>query len=327
MSAGNTSLTLTTTLSRAAVALVADTAISSGASAVCIQRGGRVGCVEQGQLRWLRLDAPVASMSSTGTGACALMVNGATTCWRDAGADSALRDVTHPPFVELRGTVARTAAGQAWVRRRRPWNGGWIPVASDSSFVGLLEQYNENTACARTAGGTIMCSSIRPSGLDPYLQVTAMAVVRDARDGSVVRGTGGYTAQPSIQGNPASVSDALVVRRLDGSVVMFQRASFEAAPWFERSEPDSSLSGPDATVRDCVHLLDALCDIAAPWRSVSQASALVDHPKGQYGYQRVCAVRGVVVCRTYDATGRLVMVLPGSRAGPVVSVDTIWLAP
>ncbi len=322
------SLELTTTLSRPATLLVADTAVSSGAFAVCVQKSGRVGCVgpgrsssvsdsalighDPGRLYWLRFDAPVASISSNRLGACALLIDGRTSCWAGRPDSVGPSDASHPPFVELRGTIGRTASGDVWVKPRMRLGAPWIKVQSDSAFTGLLDQYNERTVCARTADNTVMCSTTFFNSLAPFVGATAMALVRDARDGAVVRATAGYTAQPA---SPDYTFGDLVIRRADGAGLAFRRRDEETGAWLVPSTPDSSLSERGPRVRACVPVLSGTCDPANPWRSMSQVGNLSTlGGNTESGYQRLCGIRSMIVCYRYEARG------PSS-------VDTIRVAP
>jgi hypothetical protein len=321
-------LEVTTMLPRPAVLLVADTAVSSGAFAVCVQKSGRVGCVgpgrnssfadsalighDPGRLYWLRFDAPIASISSNSLGACALLTDGRTSCWDGRPDSLGPSDGSHPPFVELRGTVGRTASGDVWVKPRMRFGAPWIKVQSDAAFTALLDQYNERTACARTADNTVMCSTTFFNSLAPFVGATAMAPVRDARDGAVVRATAGYTAQPA---SPDYLFGDLIVRRADGAGLAFRRRDEENEAWLVPSTPDSTISESGPRVRACVPVLSATCDPANPWRSVSQVGNLSTlGGSSESGYQRLCGIRGVIVCYRYEARG------PSS-------VDTIRVAP
>ena len=320
---GFSHVALATTLARPGVPLIADTVISSGADAVCVQQNGRVGCVgaptstlDPGRLHFLRFASPVVSISNNRYGTCALLQDAGISCWKGLGPDSVLRsDTEHPPFAEFGGTLGRTMSGEVWVKPTQ-FGAPWIKVASDSAFVALLDQYNNDVACAVTADHTVMCSSVRASSLSPFQYVTPMAIVRDARDTSVVRATGGYTSQPAW---PDFEQSELVVRRVDGTNVAFRRPDSELGPWLARSSPDSTLSGVDPSVRTCILVLSGTCDAATPWRSVGQQN---DHQSvgsnKEVGYQRICARREFIVCRLAAAR---------TGAAPQVSLDTIRLAP
>jgi hypothetical protein len=200
-------------LQRPAALLRADTVVTSGPAAVCMQQAGRVGCVgdgrcatcpgispisrEPGRLNWFAFEGPVVKISSTSVGACALLADGSTACWQGLGPDSVARnDAGHPPFVELRGIAGRTATGDVWIgptsyQRVRTW----LRMPADSAISALLEPYNELAICGRTASNVVMCGSGPRTTATPPFQLAPMTVLRDGQDSSVVHADGGFTAQ------------------------------------------------------------------------------------------------------------------------------------
>jgi hypothetical protein len=327
-------------LPRPAPVLIADSVVTSGPAAVCIQQAGRVGCLDDGppdsaatraapgRINWFTLDAPVRNIGSTASGACALLNDGRTTCWEDRGPDrSAVSSTDHPPLVELRGAVGRTAAGTVWFRfRRTGYPAGWLRVPTDSVITTLLENYNENVVCGRTASDVVMCGRTYQSSLSPGFRADTMQVARDSLTSTVLRANGGYAAQLFFA--PSSI-DQLILSRATGGATGATRfsAASSTTRWSSFDPADSLLSGPDAGVRACVRELDAVCDASRPWRSVSRAGTLVtSHISYESGYQRTCGIREFVVCASRDATGRLnyagtYQVLAASL------VDTVRLAP
>jgi hypothetical protein len=333
----------TGSLLRPAIRLLADTVVSSGPDAVCIQQSGRVGCTGEGRctacegtptisrmpgrIHWFRFASPVASITSTISGACALLADGNTACWNGVGPDSlATSDTGHPPFVELRGAVGRTASGAIWISpqadayfstviahpARR-----WITVPSDSVITALLENNNESAVCGRTRSDVVMCSSVRQSSNQPTFRALAMNVIRSLPDSAPVFATGGYTTQTY---SSQSLRDRIVLRRGDNSTVSLSRFAYDTTAWLARADRDSTLSGPDPRVRDCVADLDAACNPASPWRSVSQSGRIFGvHISYESGFRRTCAVRSVIVCHSY--LGR------GYQQRSLSRVDTISLAP
>jgi hypothetical protein len=339
----STPVRLTATPLRAGVTMVADTVVTSGPAALCIQEQGRVGCIgegrcatcvdsatisrDPGRIHWFRFQSPIVYLSSNSVGACVLLADGNTSCWDGLGPDSVSRnDVGHPPFVELRGIVGRTASGALWIKPRglaRQMN--WLLVSSDSTFSALLDQNSEGIFCARTASFAVMCAAVRDMSFNgPDFRIARMMIVRNSRDSSIVRAIDGFAAQDA---SPDFRYERVVVRRIDGSSVAFRRDASDTTVWNAREIPDSSLAGSDPRVRACAVMLRSICDAAHPWRSFSQVSTLTtEHLNYEAGYQRSCAVRDVIVCHTRDATGRL---HDGwsFRTLPMVSVDTIRLAP
>jgi hypothetical protein len=332
--------TMSLPLARPATLLTADTVVTSGPGAVCTQQGGRVGCVDDGpsdnvagsvgpgRIRWFTLDAPLINITSNSSGACALLTDGRTACWEGRGPDRlAPSDTGHPALVELRGAVGRTSAGEVWFKYPRTgYPTGWLRMSSDSAITALLENSNENLACGRTASDVVMCGATYQSSLAPGYRVDSMRVVRDSATGVAIRASGGFTAQAFF--SPSSL-DRLVLRRVDGGTSGASRPSnaVPAGAWVLFDPPDAPLSGPDARIRACVVELDAVCDAANPWRSVSRAGML-STLRGSYdaGYQRTCGVRSIIVCASRDATGRLAY-LGTYQALAETIVDTIRLAP
>jgi hypothetical protein len=329
-------------LQRPAALLRADTVVTSGPAAVCIQQAGRVGCVgdgrcatcpgispisrEPGRLNWFAFEGPVVKISSTSVGACALLADGSTACWQGLGPDSVARnDAGHPPFVELRGIAGLTATGDVWIgptsyQRVRTW----LRMPADSAISALLEPYNELAICGRTASNVVMCGSGPRTTATPPFQLAPMTVLRDGQDSSVVHADGGFTAQ--LYSTSSSVDQIVVHLARAGSTTYSLRSNISSG-WFARAAPDATLSGADPTVRECVPELQSTCSVVEPWRSISQAGLIeTSHISYEYGYRRICGVRSIVVCYTRDATGRLQSALT-YQVSPLVSVDTIRLAP
>ena len=330
-----------------AVPLRADTVVSSGSDAVCFLAAGRVGCVGQGKCNtcgspvsterafraphWLQFSAAPQSITSTVVGACALLADGNTACWDGLGPESVARnDVGHPPFVEFRGSIGRTAAGAVWKgvfgSETGSWyafgNRTWLPIPSDSTITALLGESNSLFVCARTASNAVMCSTgrrVTPVLPDPPFRVTSMQLLRSSRDSSVVRALGGYTAPVYVAQD--SVTDRVVVRTTDGSNVRFDNISSGASAWYAAPTPDSTLRSADHTERACMPFFDAGCR-GGPWHSVSESgrSSLVHIGTIETGFRRICGVRDVVVCWSYIASGN------NSERTPV-TLDTIRLAP
>jgi hypothetical protein len=339
---GTDSLTLSTTLPRSAALLAADTVVSSGAFAVCVQQQGRVGCLgtgrctkcadtaslsrSLGRIHWFTFQSPVASISSNSDGVCALLTNGKTSCWNGLGPDSISRsDGSHPPFVELSGALGRTSDGVVWTKpggSRR--NAAWIRIPADSAIVHLLHQYDERTACGLAASRTLMCGSVFAASGIPEYAASAMRLVRDTTDNSVVRAAGGYTAQ-SATGNFGNTR--VVVLRTDGATVSYSRSASDSTAWRTRGTTEEGLSQSNPSVRGCMPIFGMPCDEGSPWRSVSEAGLLTySHINNPAGYLRTCGVRGVVVCYTRDATGQLVRSF-AYQTRVTASLDTLRLAP
>ena len=334
------SIVVSLPLPRPAALLAADTVVTSGPAVVCIQQDGRVGCVDDGpadsaaagrgpgRLSWLSFDAPIINITSNINGACALLTDGRTACWEGRGPLSPVpSDTGHPPLVELRGAVGRTATGVIWFRYRRTgYPAGWLRVPSDSVITALLENSNDNAACGRTADNTVMCGLAIQSSLSPGFRSDSMRLVRDSATGVSVRANGGYSAQEFLGGNSL---DRLALSRLSGGTLGLTRFSDNVAQskWVPIDPPDATLSGPDARIRVCVTELDPVCDASRPWRSVSRAGMLLrSHISYESGYQRTCGIRSIVVCSSRDATSRL----DYSSTYQVLArtiVDTIRLAP
>lgn len=327
-------------LTQAALPLTVDTVVTSGVGAVCVQQGGRVGCTgdgkcascngaassthEAGRLHWFGFSAPIASITSTISGACALLTDGNTACWDGLGPDSvATNDSGHPPFVELRGSVGRTATGAVWVAAvAAPYSDlplpfaerKWLRMPSDSAIVSLLEHYTDLFVCGVTASSALMCAST----LDPArstVRSRPLALVRNQDSNTAVRALGGY-AKESYAGGSSTTT--LVVLRPSGTSVAYSRSFSDTTAWIGIPTVDSSLSGPDARVRDCVVVLGG-CGSAA-WRSVSQSGRTYnEHISYEGGFRKTCGIRGVIVCHTYLARGY--------QTSSLVTVDTIRLAP
>ncbi len=345
-SMGPVNLSRSLPLARSGVPLRADSVVPSGSEAVCFQKDGRIGCVGLGAcgvcgtgtapglafdaVHWFRLTAPPRRLTSTLSGACALLVDGNTSCWNGLGPDSVARnDVGHPPFVEFTGSIGRTADGAVWKGvisgstgfaqgfAERTWN----RIPSDSVITALLTDFDETFLCARTASDAVMCSIADRGLLEPSVIMRPFRLLRTGSDSSVVRGTTGYTALLYASDAPRP---SVVVRTASGTALRFTAPSALASSWYGISTADSSLSGPDVHVRSCVPLLDARCDPGAPWRSVFEAGrATYGAGFGESGFRRTCGVRDVIVChlRLSSRPGQ------GSLGFRFEILDTIRLAP
>ena len=228
----------TFTLLRPAVPLRADSVVPSGVGAVCFQQGGRIGCVGEGRcascadsastarayesVHWFRLRAPPRSLTSTLSGACALLADGNTACWDGLGPDSvAENDIGHPPFVEFRGSIGRTADGAVWkgvlsgpTGYAHVWtNRSWNRIPSDSVLAELLWDYDETFVCARTTSNAVMCTNAARGVLEPSVIMQPFRLLRSATDSAVTRATGGYT---SVLYEDPDIYTSVVVRTLDG---------------------------------------------------------------------------------------------------------------
>lgn len=347
-SMGPVSLERTSSLTRTGVPLRADSVVSSGIDAVCFQQGGRIGCVGVGACRdcgdgthpslavdavhWFRLTAPVRTLTSTLSGACALLIDGNTTCWDGLGPDSLARnDVGHPPFVEFTGSIGRTADGVVWkgvisgstgypqLFQYRTWN----RIPSDSLITALLTDLDETFLCARTASNAVMCSVADRGLLEPSVIMQPFRLLRTLPDSSVVRALSGYTA---VVYEPDAVRTSAVVRTAGGTALRFSRPVSTSSGWVAAPSPDSTLSGDDVHTRACVAELDARCDGAAPWRNVSITGRMTTrygYMFSESGFRRTCGLRDVIVCwlLTASPAGQ------GSSARRFEIVDTIRIAP
>jgi hypothetical protein len=328
------------TLSRSGVLLRADTVVSSGIDAVCIQQGGRVGCIGQGlctscadsvttdyatgRIHWLRFTAPVATLTNTIVGACALLNDGNTACWDGLGPDNvAVNDPGHPPFVAMRQLVGLTADGVVWVSPQaflgypvalRFSQRRWLRMPSDSVIVELFESHSESVICGVTQSAAVMCGKVRQSQSSTEIRTVKLELVQDGIDGSVVRASGGITMYTALN----SGSDRIVLWRTNGTSVRFTRSVVDSTAWRERAESDTSLSGPDPRVRACVPELGA-CGSTEPWRSVSVSGRFFIASSASAGFARVCGVREIVVCNTFELRGRL--------QASIRATDTIRLRP
>ena len=335
-------------LQRRGVPLVADTVVTSGPEAVCILQGGRVACVGPGQfqstLRWLRFSAPVRSLSASLVGACALLTDGNTACWTGVGPDAfwtgfgpdstVPNDITHPPFVEFRGSVGRTADGALWKGVFGSETGGgyifanrtWLPIPSDSTIVRLLTDENGLVTCGLTASGVVMCSTgRRVTPVFPGLpfSVTPFQLLRNAADSSVLRAVGGYTSVEGVTASYTSAVDVVTLRAPGGTgyrVVITHAGN--AGAIFGTVTSDATLSGTTSEVRTRVPALDGESGTGGAWRSVTAGGRLgrVHLDVIAVGHRVTCGVREVVVCAR--------VIAGGDRQIPdVISVDTVRLAP
>jgi hypothetical protein len=333
-----TSFTQSVTINRRATPLLADTVVTSGPESVCVLKGGRVGCMSPGVaeagVHWLTFSAPVRSLSSTIYGSCALLTDGNTACWRDVGPDAEVRnDAGHPPFIEFRNSVGRTAAGALWKGVFASETGGayefegrsWLPIPSDSTVVRLLDDENGLFVCGLTASGAVMCSSgnrVTPVFPGPAFAVTPFQLLRNVADSAVIRASGGYTTVEGVLRDGSSgITDLAVLRTTAGLGVRLTVTSNSGRAFYGRVESDNTLPSDGADVRSCVKDLDAECATGGAWRSVSAGGRLarVHLNVIEVGHRVICGVRGVIVCRTYIAGGdRLIP--------PVVSIDTVRVA-
>jgi hypothetical protein len=335
------------TLAGRAVPLVADTVVTSGPESVCIQRGGRVACVGPGQfqstLRWLRFSAPVRALSASLVGACALLTDGNTACWNGVGPDAVLtgfgrdstvpNDITHPPFVEFRGSVGRTAGGALWKGVFGSETGGgyvfanrtWLSIPSDSTIVRLLNDENGLVTCGLTASGVVMCSTGRR--VTPVLPgvpftVTPYQVLRNAADSSVLRALGGYTSVEGVNASYTSDTNVVTLRAPDGAGTRVLITQASNGSIYGTVTPDATLPGPTAEVRARVPSLDGGSGAGGAWRSVTAGGRLgrVHLDVISVGHRVTCGVREVVVCARVIAGG-------DRQIADVISVDTVRLAP
>jgi hypothetical protein len=346
---GPAALERTIALQRPAVPFRADSIVTSGADAVCVQSGGRVGCVgvgtcvscrdasrtstATGAVHWFRLSAPPRALSSTLSGACALMTDGTTACWNGLGPDSvATTDVGHPPFVEFTGSIGRTASGEVWkgvlsgptgnalTYANRTWN----RIPSDSVMAALLTDLDETFVCARTASNAVMCSLANNGPISPTVVMQPFRLLRSLPDSGVVRAAIGYTA---VQyGTDGRVNSSVVVRTAGGAGLLFEAPVGTSAGWYAVPSVDETLAGADLRARNCLAVLDATCG-GGPWRQVSIAGRMRTlfngSENGYSGFRRTCGVRDVIVChlRIQRAGGQ------GSRPYRYEAVDTVSLAP
>ena len=337
-----TSFTRTFSLTRTGVLFRADSVVPSGKEAICFQQGGRIGCIGAGAcgdcgdstapslavdaVHWFRLRAPPRSLTSTLSGACALMIDGNTTCWDGLGPDSVARnDVGHPPFVEFTGSIGRTADGAVWkgvisgssgyahLFAYRTWN----RIPSDSAITALLTDFDETFLCALTASRAVMCSVADRGLLEPSVIMQPFRPLRTLPDSSVVRAVSGYTA---VAYEPAAAVASAVVRTAGGTALRFARPVPSATGWYASPASDSTLSGDDVRTRTCVAELDARCDGTTPWRNVSIAGRMTS---SNTGFRRTCGVRDVIVCHLLitSAAGQ------GYFAQRYEVIDTIRIAP
>jgi hypothetical protein len=326
-------------LTAQAVPVVADTVVTSGAESACWLAAGRVGCAAPGvggpDPRWLRFTAPVRSLSSTINGGCALLVDGNTACWQGAGPETVVRnDPTHPPFVEFRNSVGRTATGELWKGVFASETGSayafedrvWLRIPSDSTIAHLLDDENGLFACGVTASRAVMCTAGRrvtpifPG--DPFA-VTPFQLLRSTADSTVVRATGGFTSVDGVLTDGGSnVTNFAVLRSLTGGGARVTLRSNAGGSFYGDVTADSTLPGTEASVRSCVRELDAQCASGGPWRSVSSGGRLarVHINVIEVGHRVTCGVRTVIVCHAYIAGGN-------RQIPPVITTDTIRLAP
>jgi hypothetical protein len=345
---GSAKVDRTFSLTRSGVPVRADSVVPSGKEAICFQQGGRIGCVGAGNcgdcgdggtlpslafdaVHWFRLRAPPRMLTSTLSGACALMIDGNTSCWTGLGPDSVARnDVGHPPFVEFTGSIGRTADGAVWkgvisgstgfaqLFQFRTWN----LIPSDSTITSLLTDFEETFVCARTASRAVMCSVADRGILEPSVIMQPFRLLRSLPDSSVVRAVSGYTA---VVYEREPVVASTVVRTGDGTGLRFVGPMSAATGWYATPARDSTLSGDDVHTRSCVAVLDARCDGTTPWHQVSIAGRMRSPGSSSSlsGFRRTCGVRDVIVCHLLitSAPGQ------GSFGQRFELVDTIRIAP
>lgn len=317
---GPRTVTRTFSLARPGVPFRADSMVTSGSEAICFQRAGRIGCVGTGKCRdcgagespriatdsvhWFRLTAAPRTLTSTLSGACALLIDGSTTCWDGLGPEGIARnDAGHPPFVEFTGSIGRTAAGAVWkgvisgssgfaqLYQHRTWN----LIPSDSVITSLLADFDESFVCGRTASDAVMCSYADRGLLEPSVIMQPFRPLRALPDSSVVRARSGYTA---VYYTATSASSAVVARSADGTSLRFLRSGVTPTGWYSSPIRDSTLSGLDVRTRACVAELSPDCDAVRPWQQVSIAGRMTgpDGGAATNGFRRTCGVRDVIVC-------------------------------
>ncbi len=335
------------TLARRGVPLVADTVVTSGPESVCIQQGGRVACVGPGQfqptLSWLRFSAPVHSLSASLVGACALLSDGNTACWNGVGPDAfwtgfgpdstVPNDITHPPFVEFRGSVGRTAGGALWKGVFGSETGGgyvfanrtWLPIPSDSAIARLISDENGLVTCGLTASGVVMCSTgRRVTPVFPGLPfaVTPYHVLRNAADSTVLRAVGGYTSVEGVLSIGRPTTDVVTLRAPNGTGMRVVITEVRNGSMYGTVTPDATLPGTTSEVRARVPTLDGETGAGDAWRSVTAGGRLgrVHIDVIAVGHRVTCGVREVVVCARVIAGG-------DRSIRDVISVDTVRLAP
>jgi hypothetical protein len=344
---GTAALVQTFALARTGVPFLADSVVTSGSDAICFQRGGRIGCVGTGvcgdcgpgappylaldSVHWFRLTAPPLRLTSTLSGACALLTDGNTSCWNGVGPDSIARnDVGHPPFVEFTGSIGRTADGAVWKGVISGPSGyphrfsyrTWNRIPSDSVMASLLADFDESFVCARTAGNAVMCSFADRGLLEPSVIMQPFRPLRSAADSSVMHAVAGYTA---VSYEPGMAYPSVVIRTAAGTSLRFINPSRTSSGWYGTPLPDSTLSGIDVRLRSCVAELST-CDPGRPWHDVSITGRMTSsgpYASREYGYRRTCGVRAVIVCHLLikSAAGQ------GRFAYRFESVDTVKVAP
>jgi hypothetical protein len=317
----------------------ADTVVTSGSESVCWLAAGRVGCTAPGVPgsgpRWLTFSAAVHSISSTINGSCALLVDGNTACWQGAGPTTVVRnDPKHPPFIEFRNSVGRTATGELWKGVfASEWgtayefeNRVWQKISSDSTIVRLLDDENGLFSCGITASQAVMCSVGRRTVPvfpgDPFAS-TPFQLLRNAADSSVIRATGGFTSVDGVlMYDGSNITNLAVLRTVSGSGARVTLRSNDGGSFYGDVRADSTLQGADASVRSCVRELDPQCAPGSSWRSVSSGGRLarVHLNVIEVGHRVTCGVRTVIVCQAYIAGG-------ARQIPSLISTDTIRLAP
>jgi hypothetical protein len=335
------------TLARRGVPLVADTVVTSGPESVCIQQGGRVACVGPGQfqpaLRWLRFSAPVRSLSASLVGVCALLTDGNTACWNGIGPDAfwtgfgpdstVPNDITHPPFVEFRGSVGRTAGGALWKGVFGSETGGgyvfanrtWLPIPSDSTIARLLNDENGLVTCGLTASGVVMCSMgrrVTPVFPGVPFTVTPFQVLRNAADSSVLRAVGGYTSVAGVNASYSRDTNVVTLRAPDGTGTRVVITQVSNGSVYGAVTPDATLPGTTSETRARVPSLDGESGAGGAWRSVTSGGRLgrVHLDVIAVGHRVTCGVREFVVCARVIAGG-------DRQIADIISVDTVRLAP
>jgi hypothetical protein len=345
----DTSAVLRPTVEGAPVA--ADTVVVTGEGSACIIVRGRIGCLGVSDcvecsldpgvpaaidsVRWLAFARPPRSLEQVEYGACALLDDGDTACWRQLGPRSGLvpSDGTHPPFVLLRGPIGLTATGEVWygqftglagptvTTRRFPPTVSrpvhWRRLVTDSVLADLYAPVVPLgvSLCGRTASGTLMCTRaalLTDDFFSPVIRTygDTVFVVRDSAGRAVQVGSGygwtregfevGFVARDGRQMQGSARADSL-----HRNVVLQQ----------VRTATDAWSGAPP---RECFYTGFTLsCDRV--WTPVSGVGYNWYLGRGNgNGYLRfACATNRVVVC-SYNRE-------PG-RVGPAISTwDTLMV--
>jgi hypothetical protein len=158
-----------------------------------------------------------------------------------------------------------------------------------------------------------MCGSIE---LVTGLRTRPLLTVREEPSVPAVQAFGGYVFETAGE---SSFTYRLIVRRTDSSPVAISHSGSDTT-WINALESFyPALSGPDPQARRCLDVLGFIC-LGEPWRSVSQGGrTFTAHLSYEGGFRRGCGMRGAVVCPTYVGMGY--------QRAPLVTLDTVWLAP